>query len=196
MEQHRGSRFLIAFLTLGGVDLAQVSSSSSAAAQPRTPRSQLWRWQLLQTPNSAPEFHFAPGRRRASTSLDALGGESLEWKERDAAFEAEGLFCHGRWLGVQVLQSPEDLMYLQQVITRVRPGIVIESGTFRGGLAFFMASVFSHLGLDDSRVLTMDAFDVNSNFHNLDNHPLCPVCMDCVKAYETELWKKHVLFFE
>eukprot|EP00933_Yihiella_yeosuensis_P055675 TRINITY_DN54534_c0_g1_i1.p1 TRINITY_DN54534_c0_g1~~TRINITY_DN54534_c0_g1_i1.p1 ORF type:complete len:290 (-),score=30.99 TRINITY_DN54534_c0_g1_i1:127-876(-) len=42
----------------------------------------------------------------------------------------------------------------------------------------------------------MDAFDVDSSFHNMDTHPLCPVCLDCVKAYTTDLWKKHVIFFE
>lgn len=42
----------------------------------------------------------------------------------------------------------------------------------------------------------MDAFDLESSFHNLDNHPLCPVCLDCVKAYQTDLWKKHVIFFQ
>ncbi|CAK0861603.1 unnamed protein product [Prorocentrum cordatum] len=95
----------------------------------------------------------------------------------------------------QVLQSPEDLIYLQQLIVRLRPRVVVETGTYRGGLALFVASIFDQLGLAGSQVVTLDTFDVESNFHNLDNQPLCPVCLDCVRAHETELWRAHVVFF-
>jgi len=94
------------------------------------------------------------------------------------------------------LQSPEDLFYFQQVLVRLRPQVVLETGTYRGGLAFFAASLFSQLGLEASRVVTIDAFDPESNYQNLDNHALCPVCHDCVKAHETDLWRRHVVFFQ
>lgn len=161
-----------------------------------TPISQLWRWQLFQIPESDPDFNFDRSNWPPPSSLDNIGKYPPGWKERDAAFESQGLFCHGRWLGVQVLQAPEDLMYLQQIITKLRPGIIIESGTYRGGLAFFAASIFSQLGLLQSRVITMDVFDVDGNFNNFDNVPLCPVCLDCTKAFETELWKRHVISFQ
>eukprot|EP00931_Biecheleriopsis_adriatica_P033548 TRINITY_DN19475_c0_g1_i1.p1 TRINITY_DN19475_c0_g1~~TRINITY_DN19475_c0_g1_i1.p1 ORF type:complete len:433 (+),score=88.78 TRINITY_DN19475_c0_g1_i1:102-1301(+) len=176
-------------------------SALSSGGEGHTPLSQLWHWQLYRTPDSASEFNFAEGKWRHHALMDVIDPNVHDpdlscWRRRDAAFEAEGLFCNGRWLGVQVLQGPEDLMYLQQVIVRLRPSVIIESGTYRGGLAFFAASVLSQLGLETSRVITMDPFSMHNNFNNLDNHLICPVCMDCVKAYETEAWQKHVIFFE
>mmetsp|Transcript_17431 Transcript_17431/g.54536 ORF Transcript_17431/g.54536 Transcript_17431/m.54536 type:complete len:417 (+) Transcript_17431:155-1405(+) len=162
-----------------------------------TRRAEAWRWQLLRTPDEAPEFRFAPRRRRGRRGPSVLTeGPAAEWRERDRRFEEEGLFCTGRWLGVQVLQAPEDLLHFQQLLVRLQPQVVLETGTYRGGLAFFAASVLAQLGLEHSLVVTMDAFDMESNFHNLDNHPLCPVCHECAKAHETELWKRHVVFFQ
>ena len=37
----------------------------------------------------------------------------------DELFEKYSMFCNGRWLGVQVLQDSQDLLYLQHI---VRPG--------------------------------------------------------------------------
>eukprot|EP00929_Paragymnodinium_shiwhaense_P084115 TRINITY_DN44961_c0_g1_i1.p1 TRINITY_DN44961_c0_g1~~TRINITY_DN44961_c0_g1_i1.p1 ORF type:complete len:416 (+),score=72.10 TRINITY_DN44961_c0_g1_i1:174-1421(+) len=177
------------------------TTAEAATARPKTgpqqcPAKDAWRWHIFQTPQTAPEFRF-PRRRRLKNAAAALAEEAEPcWKERDRTFEEEGLFCNGRWLGVQVLQAPEDLLYLQQVITRLRPQVVLETGTYRGGLAYFIASLFSQLGLAKSKVVTMDVFPLDANYHNMDNHPLCPVCLDCVKAYETDLWRRHVVFFE
>ena len=78
----------------------------------------------------------------------------------------------------------------------MRPAVIIETGTYRGGLAYFFATLFEFLGLSRSMVITMDAFSLHDNFNNLDNNRICPVCAECVRAYETPAWKRHVVFFE
>eukprot|EP00927_Polykrikos_kofoidii_P034378 TRINITY_DN29180_c0_g1_i1.p1 TRINITY_DN29180_c0_g1~~TRINITY_DN29180_c0_g1_i1.p1 ORF type:complete len:490 (+),score=52.46 TRINITY_DN29180_c0_g1_i1:200-1471(+) len=169
---------------------------SVTADRGRTPIKEVWRWQLFQIPDNSFQFPSGQGDED-STSVAELKKDLPLWiRYRDKIFEENGLFCNGRWLGVQVLQSTEDLFYFQHVLTRLRPRVVIEIGTFRGGFAFFAASILSQLGLHNSRVVTLDTFDMESNFYNLDTHPLCPVCADCVKAYETDLWRKHVFFFQ
>jgi cephalosporin hydroxylase len=67
----------------------------------------------------------------------------------------EGWF-RNHWLGVPIWQLPDDLMGLQQAITAIRPGLIIETGTKYGGSALFFASMLNLLGLEQSRVVTID----------------------------------------
>ena len=80
----------------------------------------------------------------------------------------QGWFEH-EWLGVPIWQLGEDLVRLQNAIGRTQPKWIIETGTKYGGSAIFFASVLHALGLEDSRILSVDieehqiAKDVFSN---------------------------------
>jgi cephalosporin hydroxylase len=67
----------------------------------------------------------------------------------------EGWF-RNHWLGVPIWQLPDDLMGLQQAVTAIRPGLIIETGTKFGGCSLFFASMLALLGLEQSRVITID----------------------------------------
>jgi cephalosporin hydroxylase len=58
------------------------------------------------------------------------------------------------WLGVQVKKCPFDLWVFQELMAELRPDVVVESGTARGGSALFMASMCDLLG--HGRVITID----------------------------------------
>ena len=58
------------------------------------------------------------------------------------------------WLGVPVLKSPLDLWVYQELITELRPGLIVEAGTYRGGSALFFAQLTELLG--SGRVVTID----------------------------------------
>ena len=58
------------------------------------------------------------------------------------------------WLGFQFWQLPEDVLRLQEVIARVRPDVIIETGVNRGGSAVFFASLCRSLGR--GRVISID----------------------------------------
>ncbi|MGH3941017.1 MAG: CmcI family methyltransferase [Pseudonocardiaceae bacterium] len=58
------------------------------------------------------------------------------------------------WLGVKVWKCPLDLWVYQELLYRVRPDLVIETGTYKGGSAYFMAGIFDLM--DHGRVLTID----------------------------------------
>ena len=45
------------------------------------------------------------------------------------------------WRGVPVKEAPEDLIVLAQVIHETRPEVIIETGTFYGGSAFYFADL-------------------------------------------------------
>ena len=59
----------------------------------------------------------------------------------DFLYEEYKLFCHGRWFGAQILQDPMDMMYIQEIITTIKPGLIISTGTYMGGLEFFMSTL-------------------------------------------------------
>lgn len=58
------------------------------------------------------------------------------------------------WLGVKVWKCPLDMWIYQELLYRVRPDIVVETGTYKGGSAYFMAGMFDLMG--HGRVLTID----------------------------------------
>jgi cephalosporin hydroxylase len=58
------------------------------------------------------------------------------------------------WRGVQVSKCPLDLWIYQEILHERRPDVVVETGTFFGGSAYFMASIFDLLG--GGRVITID----------------------------------------
>ena len=49
------------------------------------------------------------------------------------------------WLGLPVIQFPEDLISLQEIILSVQPDVIIETGIARGGSLVFYASLLKLL---------------------------------------------------
>jgi cephalosporin hydroxylase len=58
------------------------------------------------------------------------------------------------WLGVQTLKLPLDLWLYQELIVRTKPDVIIETGTWNGGSALYLASICSLLRR--GRVITID----------------------------------------
>lgn len=95
-------------------------------------------------------------------------GYSKQW------YEKIGDNIDPRWLGVTVVKHPIDLFTYQEIIYETRPDLIVETGTFAGGSALFMANLFDLLAADDwkytedaGRILSIDVA-VN---RQLPNHP-------------------------
>jgi cephalosporin hydroxylase len=58
------------------------------------------------------------------------------------------------WLGHRVLKCPLDLWSYQEIVYEVQPELIIETGTYQGGSALFLASICDFLGR--GQVLTID----------------------------------------
>src|SRR5689334_18801393 len=58
------------------------------------------------------------------------------------------------WLGRPIIQLPEDLIRIQEVIYRVRPDVIIETGVAHGGALIFYASLCKAIGC--GRVIGVD----------------------------------------
>jgi cephalosporin hydroxylase len=59
------------------------------------------------------------------------------------------------WLGHHVLKCPLDLWTYQEILHELQPELIIETGTYRGGSALFLASISDLLGRGE--VVTIDS---------------------------------------
>ena len=74
------------------------------------------------------------------------------------------------WLGIPIIQLPEDLVMLQELLHKVRPDVVVETGTAHGGMAVFYASVLELLR--QLRVISVDVELRQYNRLAIQAHPL------------------------
>src|SRR5215216_4170834 len=50
------------------------------------------------------------------------------------------------WLGIPIIQIPEDILMMQELLYKVRPRVVVETGVAHGGSAILYASILRLLG--------------------------------------------------
>ena len=74
------------------------------------------------------------------------------------------------WLGVPVIQTPEDIVLMQEVIFKVQPDVIIECGIAHGGGMIFEASLLEILG--KGKVIGIDVDIREHNRKVLEAHPL------------------------
>ena len=75
------------------------------------------------------------------------------------------------WMGRPVIQLPTDMMALQEIIWRVKPDLIVETGIAHGGSLVFSASMLELLGGNGSVI----GIDIDIRKHNRDEierHPM------------------------
>lgn len=74
---------------------------------------------------------------------ESLRRRSIEWI---SAASRHNYSHHFTWMGLPIIQFPQDVVALQEIIWRVQPDLVIETGVARGGSLLFYASMLRLLG--------------------------------------------------
>lgn len=74
-------------------------------------------------------------------------------------YQESGVWMKTTWLGAQVLKCPLDLWIYQEILSRTRPDVIVETGTWAGGSALFLASICDLLR--EGRVITIDIDERN-----------------------------------
>lgn len=74
------------------------------------------------------------------------------------------------WLGVPVIQTPEDLILMQELIFKVQPDFVIETGIAHGGGLIYYASLMELLS--KGKVIGIDIEIREHNRKVIEAHPL------------------------
>jgi cephalosporin hydroxylase len=80
------------------------------------------------------------------------------------------------WLGRPIIQSPQDIMALQEIIWDVKPDMIIETGIAHGGSLIFSASMLTLLEacgeIEKGKVLGIDIDIRDHNRKAIENHPM------------------------
>jgi cephalosporin hydroxylase len=76
------------------------------------------------------------------------------------------------WLGRPIIQLPEDMFRVQEVIYRIKPDVIIETGIAHGGSLVFYASLCK--AMDRGRVIGIDIAIRPHNRSAIEAHQLFP----------------------
>ncbi len=105
----------------------------------------------------------------AVLTLDAFGPLRYRWASklivanRQQVVDAFAILFHHegdrtynslRWLGTPLQKNPMDLWIYQEMLHELKPDVVVECGTYKGGTAFYLARLMDLLG--KGRVVTID----------------------------------------
>ena len=75
------------------------------------------------------------------------------------------------WLGLPILQFPQDILAIQEIIWKTKPDLIIETGIARGGSLILSASIL-HLLNGNGRVIGIDVDIRSHNRKMIEDHPL------------------------
>jgi cephalosporin hydroxylase len=120
-------------------------------------------------------------------AFDQQGRQEVQAQGADRAFVAKTrewmdlanshrYSYHFKWLGRPVIQYPQDVMAMQELIWATQPDLIIETGIARGGSLVFLASMLELLaacgGAADGRVVGVDIDIRPENRAGVEQHPL------------------------
>ncbi len=77
------------------------------------------------------------------------------------------------WFGRPVVQLPEDLIRLQEVIYHIKPDVIIETGIYRGGSLMFLATLCK--AAERGRVIGIDVKIPDEERGLIERHELAPL---------------------
>ncbi len=106
------------------------------------------------------------------------------------------------WLGRPIIQYPQDMVAIQEIIYQVKPDLIIETGIAHGGSIIFSASILELIG-GEGEVLGIDIDIREHNRKEIENHRMAKrikmiqgssVSEDTIKkVYEIAKNKKNIL---
>lgn len=79
------------------------------------------------------------------------------------------------WLGRPIIQYPQDMIAMQEIIWNVKPDLIIETGIAHGGSLIYYASILEMLsvaGLAEGKVLGIDIDIREHNRAAIESHPM------------------------
>jgi cephalosporin hydroxylase len=108
-------------------------------------------------------------------TLDLYGPEALAALSRQwirVAWSQKHSYTFS-WLGRPMIQLPEDVLRLQEVIYQLQPDVILETGVAHGGSLVFYASLCQLIG--KGRVIGVDVEIRPHNRAAIEAHPLQPL---------------------
>ncbi len=106
-------------------------------------------------------------------SIEQMGSDlklkqmTQEWFDRSCEHKYSYNFT---WMGRPIIQYPQDILAIQEIIWRTKPDIIIETGIAHGGSLIFSASMLELMGSG-----TVIGVDIDIRSHNrkeIEAHPM------------------------
>ena len=97
------------------------------------------------------ENYLRRGIRGARFRVDKRLDRAAVSRAHDVLYLSDA-WTEATWLGAQALKNPLDLWVYQEIMFETRPELVVETGTYRGGSACFLASICDLLGARRGRL--------------------------------------------
>jgi cephalosporin hydroxylase len=98
---------------------------------------------------------------------ETLQGLTREWFREASRHEYS---YHFTWLGVPIIQFPQDMIAMQEIVWKIRPQVIVETGVARGGSLVYYASLLELLG--HGQVLGVDIDLRSHNRRVIEEHPM------------------------
>jgi cephalosporin hydroxylase len=111
--------------------------------------------------------------RQVARNIDGLANDheiqrlSLDWMIASLPHRYSYNFA---WMGLPIIQYPQDIVAMQEIIWRVRPDLIIETGVARGGSLVYYASLLELIG--NGRVIGIDIDIRPHNRAAIESHPM------------------------
>lgn len=74
------------------------------------------------------------------------------------------------WMGRPIIQYPQDMIMMQEIIWNIQPDLIIETGIAHGGSLIYYASLLELIGKGE--VLGIDIDIRKHNYNEIVNHPM------------------------
>lgn len=104
---------------------------------------------------------------KENKNIKELEEEAIKWTrvsaENKLSYEID-------WLGVPIIQTPEDMMLMQELIFKIQPDVIIEAGVAHGGSIVYYASLLELLG--KGKVIGIDIEIREHNRKVIEMHPM------------------------
>lgn len=118
--------------------------------------------------SSMDEFNKEKMERIASYAASSKGTQI--GKQFNIESCSNGYTYNFSWMGLPIIQFPQDIVMMQEIIFDVRPDLIIETGVARGGSLVFYASMLELLG--KGQVVGIDVEIREHNRQAIQNHPM------------------------
>ena len=116
--------------------------------------------------NKTEQFKKDRAKRIATQADESFKQQSIEWTK--TAMDKHYVY-NFEWMGRPIIQFPQDIMALQELIWKIQPDLIVETGIAHGGSLIFSASMLELIGKPGEVV----GIDIDIRAHNrveIENH--------------------------
>lgn len=118
--------------------------------------------------NEIEKFNFERKKNSMGMSTDEeFKQNSMNWFLKSCEYKYSYNFS---WLGRPIIQYPQDMIAVQEIIWNVKPDLIIETGIAHGGSLIFYASILELIG--QGQIIGVDIDIREHNRIEIENHSL------------------------